>query len=38
LLDRILLLYKVQRGIEQANTGKTVSQEEARQRMARWLT
>jgi hypothetical protein len=36
-IDRLYLLYKVQRGLAQANEGQTVSQEEARRRMARWL-
>ena len=36
-MERLYLLYKVERGIEQAESGQTVSQEEARRRMARWL-
>jgi predicted transcriptional regulator len=36
-MERLYLLYKVERGIAQANSGQKVSQEEARQRMARWL-
>ncbi|MDA1315796.1 MAG: hypothetical protein O2968_20940 [Acidobacteria bacterium] len=37
-LDRIHLLYKVERGFRQAEDGQLLSQEEVRQRMARWLT
>ena len=37
-MERLYLLYKVERGIAQADTGQKVSQEEARIRMARWLT
>lgn len=36
-IDRLYLLYKVGRGIAQADAGQKVSQEEARRRMARWL-
>jgi len=36
-IERLYLLYKVERGIAQADTGQKVSQEEARRRMARWL-
>jgi hypothetical protein len=37
-MERLYLLYKVERGIAQAEAGQKVSQEEARRRMARWLT
>jgi len=37
-MERLYLLYKVERGIAQADTGQKVSQKEARIRMARWLT
>lgn len=37
-MERLYLLYKVERGIAQAEAGQKVSQEEARSRMARWLT
>ncbi len=37
-MERLYLLYKVERGIAQADAGQKVSQEEARARMARWLT
>ena len=36
-LDRLYLLYKVERGLGQADSGELISQEEVRQRMARWL-
>lgn len=36
-MERLFLLYKVERRVSQANSGQQVSQEEARQRMARWL-
>jgi predicted transcriptional regulator len=36
-MERLYLLHKVQRGIAQADSGQTVTQEEARRRMARWL-
>jgi hypothetical protein len=36
-LERLYLLYKIERGIEQADSGELISQEEARQRRAKWL-
>lgn len=36
-IDRLYLLYKIEKGLRQADRGELVSQEEARQRMARWL-
>ena len=36
-IDRLYLLYKIERGLRQADGGELVSQEEARQRMAKWL-
>ncbi len=36
-LERLYLFYKVERGLRQADRGELISQEEARQRMARWL-
>ncbi len=36
-IERLHLLLKVHRGIAQADSGDTVSQEEARRRMERWL-
>lgn len=36
-LERLYLLYKIDRGIKQADAGELISQEEARHRMAKWL-
>lgn len=36
-IERLYLLYKVERGIAQADAGQKVSQEEARKRMATGL-
>ena len=36
-IDRLYLLYKIERGVRQADRGELISQEEARQRMAKWL-
>ena len=36
-LDRLYLLYKVERGLSQADRGELISQDQVRERMARWL-
>jgi predicted transcriptional regulator len=36
-IERLYLLFKVERGLAQADAGEKVSQDEARHRMARWL-
>ncbi len=36
-LDRLYLLYKVERGLRQAASGELLSQEEVWERMAKWL-
>ena len=36
-LDRLYLLYKVERGLGQADRGELISEQEARQRMAKRL-
>lgn len=36
-IERLYLLYKIEKGIEQADRGELVSHEEARKRMTRWL-
>lgn len=36
-MERLYLLEKIEQGVVQADAGQTVSQEEARRRMARWL-
>ena len=37
LFERIVLLQKVEAGLEQSKTGKTVSTEEAKKRLDKWL-
>ncbi len=37
-IERLYLLHKIEQGMAEADAGLTVSQEEARQRLARWLT
>lgn len=37
VIERLYLIYKIERGIEQADAGKTISQEEAKRRMKKWL-
>jgi hypothetical protein len=37
-MERLYVLSKIERGFAQADTGQKVSQEEARIRMAQWLT
>jgi predicted transcriptional regulator len=36
-LERILFLAKVERGVEQADVGKTQPHEKVRKRMSKWL-
>ena len=36
-IDQLYLLYKIEKGLRQADRGELIDQEEARQRMARWL-
>ncbi len=36
-IDRLCLLYKIERGLDQADKGQLLSQTEVRQRMAKWL-
>ncbi len=36
-MDQLYLLFKIERGITQADSGQNISQEEARRRIARWL-
>jgi len=36
-LDRLYLLYKVEKGLRQADRGELISQEQVRQRMAKWV-
>jgi predicted transcriptional regulator len=36
-LDRLYLMYKVEKGIEQADRGELITAEEVRRRMSQWL-
>ena len=36
-IEQLYLIYKIHKGIDQADRGELVSQDEARQRMAKWL-
>ncbi|WPU98870.1 hypothetical protein SNE26_22920 [Mucilaginibacter sp. cycad4] len=37
ILDRLMLLNKIDVGIEQSNNGETLSAEEAKESLAKWL-
>ncbi len=37
LLDRIILMNKIEVGLEQSKSGKTFSTEQARERLQKWL-
>ncbi len=36
-MERLYVLYTIEQGIEQADRGQVVSQEEAKRRMEQWL-
>ena len=36
-MERLLLLAKIERGIEQADAGQTISHDEVKQRVSKWL-
>jgi predicted transcriptional regulator len=36
-LERLYLLYKVEKGVAEADRGELISQQEVRRRMAKWL-
>lgn len=36
-MERLLFLAKIERGLQQADAGKTVRHTEVRERMAKWL-
>ena len=36
-LDRLYLMYKVEKGLEQADRGELITPEEVRRRMAKWF-
>jgi hypothetical protein len=37
VMERLLFLSKVERGLEQADTGQTMSHSQAKERMSKWL-
>lgn len=37
LLDRIMLIQKIEIGIEQSNSGQTLSTKEAKEKLNKWL-
>ena len=37
VMERLLLLAKIERGIQQADSGQTITHTEAKERMAKWL-
>ena len=37
-MERLYLLYKIERGLAQAEANQTISQSEAKARMQKWLT
>ena len=36
-MERLLFLAKIERGLEQVNAGETVSHDQVRKKMAKWL-
>lgn len=36
-MERLLFLAKVERGLEQAESGRTLSHDEVKERMSKWL-
>ena len=36
-MERLLLLTKIERGIQQADTGQTIDHTQVKERMAKWL-
>ena len=36
-MEKLYLLYKIEKGVQQADAGKTVSHEEAKRRLGKWL-
>ncbi len=36
-MEKLYLLYKIEKGIQQADSDKTVSHEEAKKRLDKWL-
>lgn len=36
-MERLLFLAKIEKGLEQADAGKTISHDQVREKMAKWL-
>ncbi len=36
-MEKLYLLYKIEKGIQQADAGQTISHEEAKKRLSKWL-
>jgi len=36
-MERLLFLVKIERGIQQADAGQTISHDQVKERMAKWL-
>lgn len=36
-MERLLFLAKIEKGLQQADTGKTVSHDQVKEKMAKWL-
>jgi predicted transcriptional regulator len=36
-IERLVVLAKIQRGVDQADAGQTISHDEMKQKMAKWL-
>lgn len=36
-MERLLFLAKIERGIQQADSGQTIAHDQVKQRMAKWL-
>jgi predicted transcriptional regulator len=37
VMERLLFMAKVERGIQQADAGKTITHDQVREKMAKWL-
>ena len=38
VMERLLLLAKIERGLQQAEAGETISHDEVKQRVSKWLS
>ena len=36
-MEKLYLLYKIEKGIQQADAGQTISHEEAKKQLSKWL-